>query len=46
MTPHTHLTAVHGIAAACVVVVTFGTLHLLALSRDNRASRAFLALGF
>lgn len=46
MQPHTHITAVHGIAAVLFSLAVFGTLHLLALSSDNRASRALLALGF
>jgi hypothetical protein len=46
MEPHVHISAVHLIAGIAVVVATFGTLHLLALTSDNRASRAFIALGF
>lgn len=47
MKPHVHLTAIHGIAVVCVVIIVFGTLHLLALSsKDGRASRAWVALGF
>lgn len=46
MTPHVHLSAVHGIAVIALVVATLGTAHLLALSNDNRASRALIALGF
>lgn len=46
MKPHVHLTAIHGIAVVCVVVIVFGTLHLLSLSNDNRYSRAWVGLGF
>jgi len=46
MEPHAHISAVHLTAAALTVIAIFGTLHLLALSRDNRWSRAYLALGF
>jgi hypothetical protein len=46
MKPHTHLTAIHGIAVVCVVVIVFGTLHLYSLSRDDRFSRAWVGLGF
>lgn len=46
MTPHVHISPVHLIASVAAVVAVFGTLHLLALTNDNRASRAFIALGF
>lgn len=46
MTPHVHIGAVHLLASTAAVVAVFGTLHLLALSTDNRASRAFISLGF
>lgn len=46
MTPHVHISPVHGIAVLAFVIAVFGTLHLLALTHDNRASRAFVALGF
>lgn len=46
MKPHTHITSIHGTAVIALVVAVFGTLHLLALSSDSRASRALLALGF
>lgn len=46
MTPHVHISAVHLLAAVAATTAIFGTLHLLALSHDNRASRAFVALGF
>jgi hypothetical protein len=44
--PHNHLTAVHILAPILGVVALLGTLHLLALSNRNRASRAFIAAGF
>jgi hypothetical protein len=46
MTPHVHISAVHGIAIIALVVAVFGTAHLLALSSDSRASRALVSLGF
>jgi len=46
MTPHAHISPVHGIAVIALVVATFGTAHLLALSSDSRVSRAFVSLGF
>lgn len=46
MTPHVHLSPVHGIAVLSLVVAIFGTAHLLALTSDNRLSRALIALGF
>lgn len=46
MQPHVHISPVHLIATVAFAVVVFGTLHLLAISTDNRASRAFIALGF
>lgn len=46
MTPHVHISAVHLLAAVAATVAVFGTLHLLALSTDSRAGRAFIALGF
>lgn len=46
MQPHVHLSAVHGIAAIALVTAVFGTAHLVALTHDNRVSRAFVALGF
>lgn len=46
MTPHVHISAVHLLASVAATVAIFGTLHLLALTSDNRASRALLALGF
>ena len=46
MTPHVHLSAVHGVAMIALIVAVFGTAHLLALSSDNRASRALVSLGF
>jgi hypothetical protein len=46
MQPHTHISAVHLVSALAFTVAAFGTLHLIALTNDNRASRAFIALGF
>ena len=46
MQPHAHMSATHGIAVVALVVAVFGTAHLLALSTDNRASRALVSLGF
>jgi len=45
-TPHVHISAVHLIAGVAATIAVFGTLHLLALTADNRVSRAFIALGF
>jgi len=46
MEPHVHLSPVHLLATIAFAIVVFGTIHLLALSHDNRASRAVLALGY
>jgi hypothetical protein len=46
MEPHVHISPVHMLATMLAIVAVFGTLHLLALSTDNRAGRAFMALGF
>ena len=46
MTPHVHISAVHMLASVAACVAVFGTLHLLALSTDNRWSRAYVSLGF
>lgn len=46
MGPHVHITPIHLLAGVAATVAVFGTLHLLALSSDHRASRAFIALGF
>lgn len=46
MKPHVHISPVHGVAVIALVVAVFGTLHLLALTKDNRASRALVSLGF
>ncbi len=45
MDAHTHLSPVHAIWFALIVVIVMGTGHLLALSHDNRIGRAWLALG-
>jgi hypothetical protein len=47
MDPHVHLGGVSLVATIAATVAVFGTLHLLALGNpDNRAARAFIALGF
>lgn len=46
MDPHVHISPVHLIASVAAVVAVLGTIHLLAIGNDNRASRAFIALGF
>lgn len=46
MDPHAHISPIHLMASVAAVVAVFGTLHLLALTVDNRASRAFISLGF
>jgi hypothetical protein len=46
MTPHAHITPIHLAAAAIFTFAALGTVHLLILPRDNRASRAVIALGF
>lgn len=45
MTPHVHLSPVQMLASVAATVAIFGTLHLLALTQDNRASRAWVSLG-
>ncbi len=46
MNPHVHFSPMMMLATIASTVAVFGTLHLLALTNDNRASRAFVALGF
>lgn len=46
MDPHAHISAVHILAFLAASVAILGTAHLLAIGADNRASRAFLTLGF
>lgn len=46
MEAHVHITPVHLLASVIAVVAIMGTAHLLALTKDNRASRALVALGF
>lgn len=46
MTPHTHISPVHLLASTAAVFAVFGTLHLLALTNDNRVTRALMAVGF
>lgn len=45
-TPHVHISPVHLLATIAFAVAVFGTVHLLCLTKDNRFSRAFIALGF
>lgn len=46
MEDHVHIGFIHLLASTAAIVAVFGTLHLLALSSDSRAARAFMALGF
>lgn len=46
MDPHVHISATHLLASIAATVAIFGTIHLLALGVDNRASRAWIGLGF
>ena len=46
MSPHVHISATHMLASVAAVIAVFGTVHLLALTVDNRASRAWVTLGF
>lgn len=46
MDPHVHISPVHLLASVAAVVAVFGTLHLLAITVDNRATRAYVSLGF
>ncbi len=46
MDTHYHFTAVNAIAIIALVLAVFGTAHLIALTYDNRASRALISLGF
>lgn len=46
MKPHAHVSPTHALALLAFVVLALGTIHLLALTTDNRASRAFVSLGF
>ena len=46
MDAHVHISPVHLLAGVAFTLAFFGTLHLLALSSDNRLSRALIALGF
>ena len=45
MEPHSHFSPTHAIWTALILIAILGTGHLLALSMDNRASRAWIALG-
>jgi hypothetical protein len=46
MPPHVHISPVHMLAFLAFSVAVLGTAHLVALTVDNRASRAYIALGF
>lgn len=46
METHYHFTAVSVVFFIALMVAVFGTIHLLALTNDNRASRAWISLGF
>ena len=46
MEPHVHMSPVHAIAMLALLIAVLGTIHLLALSHDTRASRAIVSLGF
>lgn len=46
MEDHVHIGFVSLLASTAAIVAVFGTLHLLALSSEGRAGRAFIALGF
>lgn len=44
--PHVHFSAVHMLAIVAVIVIFFGSAHLIALTHDTPLSRAWIALGF
>ena len=46
MERHVHISPVHLLAGVAATVAILGTAHLLALTADNRLTRAFIALGF
>lgn len=46
MDPHVHISPVHLLAFFAACIALFGTAHLLAINYDNRASRAWISLGF
>lgn len=46
MENHVHIGFVSIAVVLLAVIAILGTLHLLAMSSDTRAARAFLALGF
>jgi hypothetical protein len=46
MDPHAHISPIHMLAFLAATVAIMGTVHLLAIGSDSRASRAYLALGF
>lgn len=43
---HVHIGFVSLLAQVAVIVAVFGTIHLLALTNESRAARAWIALGF
>ena len=46
METHYHFTAVSVVYFIALMVAVFGTVHQLALTTENRASRAWISLGF
>lgn len=47
MNPHFHISGLHATIIFLMVVVMFGSAHLVAMSApSNRVSQAWLALGF
>ncbi len=46
MNAHVHISPVHMAAGIAATVAVFGTLHLLALTKDNPWLRAWTSLGF
>ncbi len=46
MEPHVHASPIMALMFVLFCVAVFGTLHLLSLTYDNRATRAYLSLGF
>lgn len=43
---HVHIGFVSLLAQIAAVIAVFGTIHLLALTNESRAARAWIALGF
>lgn len=46
MQAHVHISPVHLLAGLSATVAVFGTLHLLAMTKDNSWLRAWQSLGF